>query len=254
MYQDSSASSSGGFSGRQSQSRWPFIVGASALGGFALLRRTKTSAALAAAGLWALERATHRETPQTYEARATFAINCSAEQAYRLWRDFEGLSRFLVHIDSVRAIDQTFSEWTAVGPFGKRLGWISEIIEDRPNERIAWRSVPGSDVETRGEIEFRPRTAQRGINVSARIEYLPPAGATAHALAVVLGRHPEFTIREDLRRFKAMLEAGEVPTIVGQPHGPRGLHGHLYRTMLRERQNATPPQVNAPAAAERRIA
>ncbi len=241
MRQDWSRSNN--FSEQVSQSRWPFIAAASALGGYALMRRTKTSAVLAAAGVWALQRSGRAATPQRYEARATFAINCSAEQAYSLWRDFEGLSRFLHHIDSVKILDNQHSEWVARGPFGKRVRWVAEIVQDEPNERIAWRSMPGSEIEMQGAVEFRPRTAGRGINVTATLEYAPPASAAVRAVAMLMGRNPEFTLREDLRRFKAMLEAGEIPTVTGQPHGPRGLHGHVYRTLLRERQNASEPQV-----------
>lgn len=230
------------FSERASQSRWPFILAASALGGYALMRRTKTSAALAAAGVWALQRSSRATSPRRYQAKATFAINCSAEQAYSLWRDFAGLSRFLHHIDSVQVLDSQHSEWIAQGPLGKKLRWVAEIVDDQPNQRIAWRSLPGSEVETEGSVEFRPRTAGRGISVTATVQYVPPAGATGRALAMLTGRHPEFTVREDLRRFKAMLEAGEIPTVHGQSHGPRGLSGHLSRSLLRESQNATEPQ------------
>lgn len=257
MTQDWSQSNSRSFPRQENHSRWPFIVAAGALGGFALLRRTKTSAALAAAGAWALQRSARNPVPQSFEAKATFAVNCAAEQAYSLWRNFEGLSRILHHIESVKVLDDRRSEWVALGPFGKRVRWIAEIVEDQPNERLSWRSVPGSDIDTEGEIEFRPRIAGRGINITARVAYAPAAGAAAKSIAWLTGRHPEFTVREDLRRFKAMLEAGEIPTTVGQPHGPRGLHGHVYRTLLRENQNASPPQAEMPEAlqeSERRIA
>jgi uncharacterized membrane protein len=233
------------FSERASQSRWPFIVAASALGGFALMRRTKTSAALAAAGVWALQRSARAASPRRYQAKATFAINGSAEQAYSLWRDFAGLSRFLHHIDSVQVLDNQHSEWIAQGPLGKKLRWVAEIVDDQPSQRIAWRSLPGSEVETQGSVEFRPRSAGRGINVTATVEYVPPAGAASRTLALLTGRHPEFTVREDLRRFKAMLEAGEIPTVKGQTQGPRGLSGHISGTLLREPQNASQPQAES---------
>jgi hypothetical protein len=108
--------------------------------------------------------------------------------------------------------------------------------------------VPGSEIETQGSVEFRPRSAGRGINVTATLEYAPTAGAAGRAVAMLAGRHPEFTVREDLRRFKAMLEAGEIPTVEGQTHGPRGLSGHIYRTLLRERQNASEPQTGSSQA------
>lgn len=221
--------------GRKGHSNWPYFL-----------------AGAAAAGVWAVQRAARQSgQPRTFEARASFAINCSAERAYSLWRDFQSLPEFLRHIESVQVLDDNRSEWVALGPLGRRISWTAEIVEDRPNERIAWQSLPGSDVTTRGEVEFRPRTAGRGIIVTARIEYEPPAGAATKTLAMLAGRHPEFTVREDLRRFKAILEAGEIPTTAGQTHGPRGLTGQMKRTMFRETTNISPPQA---WSFERRIA
>lgn len=222
--------------------RWPLFAALGALGGFALVRRTRWSAALAGAGIWAVRNAASHAHPRSYSAQATFALNCTQEQAYRVWRDFEGVSRFLHHVHSVRKLDDSRSEWVILGPFDRKFSWIAEIVEDRPNERIAWRSVANSDVETHGTIEFLPRVAGRGILVRARISYSVPAGAAVKSLFAVLGRDPQFNLREDLRRFKSLVEAGEVPTVVGQPHGPRGLHGTAFRQVLRERQNATAPQ------------
>ena len=222
--------------------RWPLFVALGALGGFALVRRAQWKAALARAGGWALRNAARHAQSRSYSAQATFALNCTQEQAYRMWRDFEGVSRFLHHVHSVRKLDDTRSEWVILGPFDRKFSWIAEIVEDRPNETIAWRSVANSDVETHGTIEFRPRVAGRGILVTAKISYSLPAGAAVRGLLAVLGRDPQFNLREDLRRFKSLVEAGEVPTVVGQPHGPRGLHGTAFRQIFRERQNATAPQ------------
>lgn len=240
-----------GMVGRDSQFRWPLMIAAGAFGGFALLRRTPWSAALAGAGLWAVQSAARHAQPQTRSARASFAINCTAEQAYSTWKDFGRLSRFLRHVHSVKALDESHSEWVIDGPFEKKFRWVANIVEDRPNERIAWESVPGSAVETRGVIEFRPRTSGRGIVVTASMEYAVVAGGAVQGLFTVLGHSPQFTLREDLRRFKALLEAGEVPTVAGQPHGPRGLRGAMYRHALREKQNETAPQAQM---AEPRIA
>lgn len=234
-----------------SGNRWPLVIAAASLGAFAITKRSKTAAALTVAGVWALRRSTQNSEPRRYEAKASFAINCTAEQAYQQWRNFEDIGRFLRHVESVREIDDTHSEWTAEGAVGKKLHWTAEIVDDVPNQRIEWRSMPGSEVDTRGVIEFRPRTGNRGIVVTARIEYAPPAGSAGKALAALIGRHPEFTVREDLRRFKAMIEAGEIPTTVGQSHGPRGLHGRMYRAALRETVNLSPPQASLP---ERQIA
>jgi hypothetical protein len=74
----------------------------------------------------------------------------------------------------------------------------------------------------------------------ARVEYAPPGGALGKAFATIMGKDPKFTVREDLRKFKALIEAGEIPTTKGQPHGPRGLQGKAQEMLLRENQNPTP--------------
>lgn len=237
--------------GSDSQYRWPLLIAAGAFGGFALLRRTPLSTAIAGLGLWGVAAAARNSTSRAYEASASFALNCTSEKAYSVWRNFEHLSQFLRHVHSVRILDESRSEWTIAGPFERKFSWTAEIVDDRPGERIAWQSVPGSAVETRGIIEFRPRTTGRGIMVAASISYTPPAGSIVKGLFTMLGRNPQFTLREDLRRFKALVEAGEVPTVAGQTHGPRGLQGKVYRQVLREPQNQTEPQL---AIAEQRIA
>jgi hypothetical protein len=82
--------------------------------------------------------------------------------------------------------------------------------------------------------------------VIARVEFIPPAGSAGRSFAALVGKDPQFTVREDVRRFKALVEAGEVPTTVGQSNGPRGLHGHSHQVLLREKQNSASPQVGQP--------
>jgi uncharacterized membrane protein len=110
------------------------------------------------------------------------------------------------------------------------------------NERISWRSLPGSMAQIEGMIDFRPGPREGSIVATLRMRYSLPGGATGKALATLFGRNPEFTVREDLRRFKAFLETGEIPTTIGQPHGPRGMHGRLQRMLLRETSNMTRPE------------
>lgn len=226
--------------------RWPVLLGVGTAVGFAIIRSMARRGRWQHTGAWALTRAA-ASGERNFSASATFAINSTADVAYRTWRDFEHVSRFLRHVDSVRVLDDRRSEWTIAGPLAQRFRWVAEIVEDRPGERIAWRSVEGSDVKTHGTIEFRPQPSGRGILVTARIDYAPPAGSAMKHLFRALGRDPEFTVREDLRRFKALVEAGEVPTVVGQSHGPRGFSGKMTRKVLREDRNSAAPQ-----AAERR--
>jgi uncharacterized membrane protein len=175
-----------------------------------------------------------------HSAQASFAINCSPEQAYRYWRNFENLPRFMRHIESVRVTGDNRTEWIGLGPMDKEIRWTAETTVDRPNERIAWRSLPGSDVENSGSVEFRSRSGGRGTDVTVKMNYVPLAGPLGRAVAMVFGKDPEFTVREDLRHFKSLIETGEVATILGQTHGPRGLHGRVEQALFREKQHVAP--------------
>ena len=218
------------------------ILGGSALAFYGISRRSRKGAAMAAfGGAIAANNIRQRSNAARHPIEASFAINCSPEAAYTLWRDFENLPKFMRNVESVK-VNGRESEWTALGPGETRLHWKAEITEDQPNQRISWCSLPGADVENRGTVEFHPGTAGRGTVVRVSMAYLPPAGPLGRAVAVLSGKHPEFTVREDLRRFKSLLEAGEVPTAKGQPHGPRGVHGEMEKYLFREPQNAAEPQ------------
>jgi len=226
--------------------RLPLLIAGGAIGLFALARQPKGKAAISAAGFYAAKQAGKLKGIKKHEAVASFAINCTPETAYRYWRDLANLPRFMRHIESVRVLDDKRSEWTALGPLELKVRWVAELTEDEQNERLAWRSIPASQVETSGSVEFRPGTNGRGTLVTARIEFVPPAGSIGRAFAKLVGKDPQFTVREDLRRFKALIEAGEVPTTLGQSSGPRGVHGHTHQVLLREKQNSAQPQAAQP--------
>jgi len=223
--------------------RLPLLIAGGAIGLYALARNQRGKAAMSAAGFYAVRQMGKIREARKHEVVSTFAINCTPESAYQYWRDFANLPRFMRHLDSVRILDGNRTEWTALGPLEMKIRWIAELTEDRQNERIAWRSLPGSQVETNGSVEFRPGANGRGTLVTARVEFVPPGGSVGRAFAAVAGKDPQFTVREDLRRFKALIEAGEVPTTTGQPHGPRGVHGHTHQLLLREERN---PQLGQP--------
>jgi uncharacterized membrane protein len=219
------------------------IAGATALVLYGLTRRNKTGLAIATAGgLVAYKQARSQAQNSKQTATAVFRVNTTSTEAYKLWRNFESLPRFMAHLDAVRVLDDRRSEWTAKGPLDSRVRWKAEIIEDEPNRRIAWRSLPGSQLETSGWVEFRDDPQGRGSTVRAQVEYSNPLGAVGLGLLTALGKNPDFVIKEDLRRFKALLEAGEAPTTVGQTHGPRGLHGHVEQVLFRETSNHPSPQ------------
>jgi uncharacterized membrane protein len=146
-------------------------------------------------------------------------INRSPEELYRFWRDFQNLPRFMKHLKSVRAIADRRSHWVAKAPAGTTVEWDAEITEDRPNELIAWRSLEGSDVDSVGSVRFERAPGGRGAIVRVEMRYSPPAGVVGATVARLLGKDPEWQIRNDLRRFKQVMEVGESITTEGQPAG-----------------------------------
>jgi uncharacterized membrane protein len=231
-----------------------------ALGAYSLLRgkpKLAATAALGAIGAVAVRRSAAKaalEQAKPHAAVASFVIRCSPQKAYELWRDFENLPRFMRHLQSVVRGKENQSRWTVAGPMGVHLSWNAEIVDDVKNERISWRSLPGSLVANEGVIEFRPGPHEGSIVATLRMQYFLPGGALGKTFATMLGRNPEFTVREDLRHFKSFLEAGEIPTTMGQTHGPRGIHGHLQRVLLRETSNMVQPQKSGNVEPIRRIA
>jgi uncharacterized membrane protein len=219
------------------------LVGAGALIAYGLSRRSKGGSAIAATGgvlgFMALKPPTR--SPQ-YTAKASFLVNASAGDAYRMWRNLENLPRFMSHLKSVRVLDNGRSEWVANGPMNSSVQWQAEITEDRGNEAISWRSLPDSEINNSGTVSFEPGPQDRGTLVTAEISYSIPLGPVALGFITALGQNPEFIVREDLRRFKALVEAGEAPTTVGQTHGPRGVHGRVEQVLFRETSNRPQPQ------------
>jgi uncharacterized membrane protein len=151
----------------------------------------------------------------------SIAIQKPAGELYRSWRNLTGLPLIMRHLERVTVLDDRRSEWVACGPFDSRLQWQAEVFEDRENELIAWRSIPGGDVDTAGSIHFHPLGEGRGTALRLSLKYNPPGGKFTAALAWLVGEGAEARIDEDLHRFKSRMEAGESPTAKGQPRGPR---------------------------------
>jgi uncharacterized membrane protein len=149
----------------------------------------------------------------------SMTINRSPWDLYQFWRNFDNLPRFMRHVESVKVIDEKKSHWVVDGPAGKRVEWDAEIINDEPNSLIAWHSLAGATVDNAGSVRFVPGPEGRGTEVRVVIDYIPPAGVVGKWVAALFGKNPASEIREDLRRFKRVMETGEVPTTEGQPRG-----------------------------------
>ena len=156
------------------------------------------------------------ERKRTLPALSTFeqsyTIHKSPEELYRFWKNFENLPRFMRHLESVKKIDERRSHWVACGPAGYRVEWDAEIINDEPDQTIAWRSLGNADVDNAGSVRFVPHFDGRGTDVKVVIAYIPPAGRVGWAIARLFGADPQDQIREDLGRFKTMIESGELAT------------------------------------------
>ena len=146
-------------------------------------------------------------------------INRPVADLYRFWRNLENLPQFMRHLESVEKVTDTISHWRAKGPAGMVVEWDAEIYNEVPNKLIAWRSLEGADVVSAGSVNFDEVPGGRGTRVTVHLQYSPPGGKVGAALAKLFGRDAETEIREDLRRFKQLVEAGEVPTTSGQPRG-----------------------------------
>jgi uncharacterized membrane protein len=233
--------------------RWGLLAGGSALALYGLTRRSKKGMTLAAAGgLMAAQGAKMTVYPREIHAQTSFAINCPPERAYQFWRNFENLPKFMHHLQSVENIEGGRFEWTALGPMETPVRWTAEIVDERENERIAWRSLSGSHFCINGLVEFRRAPGDRGTLVNLSFQYEISGGSAGRAIAAILGKDPEFTIREDLRRFKAILEAGEIPTTEGQAHGPRSAVVSAIHSAYPNRRKASERRLSEQLTEERR--
>jgi uncharacterized membrane protein len=150
---------------------------------------------------------------------ATITVNRPAAEVYRFWRHLENHPRFMRHLESVVSADDKRSHWVAKAPMHMPITWDAEIVEERENALLAWRSLPGADVDHAGTVRFRELPNRRGTQVRLRLEYVPSGGLVGVALARLFKTLTARQLREDLRRCKQIIETGEMPTTAGQPMG-----------------------------------
>ena len=169
-------------------------------------------------------------------------ILAEGEDLYRQWKAIESIPKWQEHVISCTPIDATTSHWVMGNPEdpkGKRIEFDSQITEDEPGRRLAWKSIT-EGVEQSGSVTFTPDPAGRGTTVLLQQIVKTPGGALGNVVASIAARGPKQTVIENLRHFKQMAEAGEIPSVKGQPHGPRGASGEAKEWMYGE-NNPTPP-------------
>lgn len=155
----------------------------------------------------------------TIEIERAVTVNKSAEELYNYWRKLENLPNFMEHLQTVEQTDETHSHWVARLAGGLPVAWDAEIVEDKPNERIVWRTMPDAQVQQSGVVTFKEATGERGTVVHVDIKYSPPGGIVGEAFARMLNGITAQQVKDDIRRFKNLMETGVVPTIEGQPSG-----------------------------------
>jgi uncharacterized membrane protein len=151
----------------------------------------------------------------------TVTINQPRQQLYEFWRDFRNLPLFMDNIEGVTILDEWRSHWKVKAPAGATVEWTSRIVEDIPGKVIAWRSDEDASVPNSGRIEFKDTSNARGTQVTVTIVYDPPAGTLGKVIAKLFQREPNIQARRDLRRFKQLMETGEIPTSQPQAAAPR---------------------------------
>ena len=155
------------------------------------------------------------------EVEEAITVQASRQEVYDFWRDVERFPQFMRHLETVEDRGEGRSHWTARAPKDvATVSWDAEITEDEPGERLAWRSLPGADIENSGSVRFA-EAPKGATEVHVRITYRPPDTAVNSLVSRLLNSAFEQLVKEDARRFKHLMETGEMPTIEGQPQGGR---------------------------------
>lgn len=203
---------------------------ASLIGGARKGRRAATIGSVAAvAGVTALDvlcaqrcSAQSNGAPEMKRAEASVLIARPPAECYGFWRNIENHQRFTPELGSARITGDRTSHWTVQLPgTDRKIEWDAEIVEDVPNQRISWRTLPESAVTVNGSVTFEPAPGNRGTFVRVQTEYSHPGASILSPAARLTGKHPEQIIYKSLRRMKQLLEVGEIIETEGQPAGRR---------------------------------
>jgi uncharacterized membrane protein len=154
----------------------------------------------------------------------SITVNLPRPEVFRFFRNLSNLSQFLSHVQSVTETGDGRSHWVVHAPAGRTVEWDAVLHNERENELIAWRTLPGADVDHAGSVLFRDAPWGRGTEVRIELQYNPPAGAAGALISSLWGEEPTQQINDDLLRLKQILEVGEVLTTAGQPRGSAARH------------------------------
>lgn len=190
-------------------------AGAAALAGAALFFRKRDEHPRDDAPVWTTDKGERGEGELIGK---TLLIGRPAAELCEAWRDFTRFPQFMDNVEAVERLDAARSRWTIAAPAGQTVTLVTKITEDLPNEKITWQSEPESEISTSGAVTFDPAPVGRGTYVSLVMRYDPPGGALGKVIAKLFQREPAVQARRDLRRFKQLMETGEV-TVNASPSG-----------------------------------
>ncbi|MFC0103658.1 SRPBCC family protein [Sphingopyxis terrae] len=143
----------------------------------------------------------------------TVTIAAPREELFAFWRDFSNLPHFMENLVAVAPGSQPGSwVWTIRAPAGRTVDVETSVVREEDGELIAWRSGAGSDIDTEGRVRFVDAPGERGTRVTLVVAYKPPLGTPGRIAAKLLRREPEIQARHDLKRFKMLMETGEIAT------------------------------------------
>jgi uncharacterized membrane protein len=160
--------------------------------------------------------------PQGICVQKSVTVGRPVQEVYDFWRDFTNLPRFMRHLESVTELGGNRSHWVAKAPAGAAVEWDAELVEDRRNELISWRSLENADVESSGVVRFREAPGGRGTEVRVEMRYDPPGGRAGALFAKLFREEPGQQVSDDLRAFKQVMEVGEV--VLSDATYDRGMH------------------------------
>jgi uncharacterized membrane protein len=219
------------------------ITAGGLLVGYGLLKRSRGALTLSAAGAMVLSRGILMQcdpelsllpdTTTAIDVDRTISVFKPKADLYQYWAKAENMPTFMVDVQSVTQTGPNMQHWKMSFPVGPSLEWDAEI-EEQPEERIGWRTINHPPFEHYGAIEFREGNHPGETTIHFSAHYALPGGILTRGLAMMFGRDPEQLVRENLRRFKQLMETGEIATTAGQPTGRSGFRNQLTETLYHE--------------------
>ena len=173
---------------------------------------TANVAAITALDVWCAWKLS-RGAAKPHHVVKTITIGKPADELYEFWRDPQRLAQIMDHVATVTATGDRTTRWTLKNSLGPEISWESEFADEKPGEMLRWQSIPGGALESDGVVRFAPAPGDRGTEVTLNFRIQPPGGAAGNVVANALSLVPETLGLHALRRFKALAETGEIPTL-----------------------------------------